>query len=141
MGNLRSTAFCSHEPRSERQRGYALISALVLAILYFALIELLLLDSARELAEARRFRARIVAETLAENGAELAALQIVTNDVFEGSAQDWQGTMTGRMRKTGEGFDIEAEGATTGVTVSRARVFVRGRVVGNDVRINWTIHR
>lgn len=137
---MRSTRSCSRARRS-RQHGYALISALVLAILYFAMVELLLLDSARELAEARRFRARIIAETLAENGAELAALHIVTTDKANNTAEDWQGTMTGRMAKNPGGqFDIEAEGRTTGLTESRAKVLVRGRVVGRSVRIQYTLH-
>jgi len=137
---LRSTRSCSRARRS-RQRGYALISALVLAILYFAMVELLLLDSARELAEARRFRARIIAETLAENGAELAALQIVAKEKSEMTAEDWQGTIVGRMAKNPAGeFDIVAEGQTSGITVSRAKVLVRGRVVGASVRIQYTVH-
>lgn len=135
---LRSIRSSSRARRNER--GYALISALVLAILYFALIELLLIDSARELAEARRFRARITAETLAENGVELAALQLVTSDKAEASAEDWQGTFGGRMSRTGPQFDIVAEGQTTGLTVSRAKVIVRGRVVGSQVRIQYTMH-
>ena len=120
----------------------------MLAILYFAMVELLLLDSARELAEARRFRARIMAETLAENGVELAALYLVANDKSEGTAEDWQGTLLGRMAKkpgdqdspAGREFDIEAEGRTTGLTESRAKVLVRGRVVGTTVKIQYTIH-
>src|SRR6266545_5727430 len=62
----------------QRQRGFVLISALVLSVLYFALMELLLIDSSRALNEAQRFRARVVAGALAESGAELAALQMVT---------------------------------------------------------------
>ena len=104
------------------------------------MVELLLIDSARELEEARRFRARIVAETLAENGAELAALNIVTAEKTEATAEDWQGAILGRMAKTPGGFDIEAEGRTSGVTESKVRVLVRGRVVGNDVRIQYTVH-
>lgn len=105
------------------------------------MVELLLLDSARGLEEARRFRARIIAETLAENGAELAALQIVTNDNAQATAEDWQGTIAGRMTKNPGGqFDIEAEGRTAGLTESRAKVLVRGRVVGNSVRIQYTVH-
>jgi hypothetical protein len=105
------------------------------------MVELLLIDSARELSEARRFRARIMAETLAENGAELAALQLVTMEKSEGTADDWQGTMSARMAKNAGGqFDIEAEGRTTGLTESRAKVLVRGRVVGRSVRIQYTVH-
>ena len=59
------------------KRGVRAALALIIAVLYFRLIELMLFDAARQLAEARRFRARIVALTLAENGAELAAANIV----------------------------------------------------------------
>ena len=119
----------------------ALILALVLAVLYFGLIELLLIDSARELEEARRFRARVVAETLAESGAELAALQITSRTSADVTAENWQGTMKGKMHKNAGGnFDIEAAGSSGGITESHAKVFVRGRVIGNSVRIQYTIH-
>lgn len=115
----------------------------MLAVLYFGLIELLLLDSARELAEARRFRARIIAETLAENGAELAALQLVTTEKSEGTAEDWQGTLSGRMTKNTDGeFVIEGEGKSGGITESKAKVNLKGRVIPKttEVRINWSTH-
>jgi len=117
------------------------VLALVLAVLYFGLIELLMIDSARELSEARRFRARIVAETLAENGAELAARQIVTETSTNVTAQDWQGSIEGHMMKKGGGqFEITAAGKTSGLTESVARVRVYGQVYGATVRIQYTIH-
>jgi predicted aspartyl protease len=129
--------------RTNRERGYALVAAMVLAVLYFALIELLLLDSSRELAEARRFRSQIVALTLAENGAELAAVDLASpaRTMHEGRLEDSQGKMEGRMAKTADGhFDIEAKGEATGVTPVRATVRVRGRLVGSVVRIQYTQH-
>ena len=142
MDAWRSTRSCSRGRRSRRERGYALISALVLAILYFGLIELLLLDASRELSEARRFRARIVAETLAESAAELAAKDIVNQKSANGTAEDWQGAMRGEMTKNESSgqFDIVGYGTSGGIDVARARVFVRGRVVKGDVRINYTQH-
>jgi hypothetical protein len=117
--------------------------AIVLAVLYFALIELMLLDSQRELAEARRFRARIVAETLAENAAELAAMQIVTRPFtpqFSVTMED--GTISGNMTKstTTNDFEIRGEATASGVTQSTAKVILRGRVVGTDVRIQYSQH-
>jgi hypothetical protein len=138
---LRSTQSCSRARRSN-ERGIALVLALVLAVLYFGLIELLLVDSARELSEARRFRARIVAETLAENAAELAAKQIVSELSADVRADNWQGSMAGTLRKNAGGnFDLTGDGRTTGLTESSAHVTVRGRVVGSSVRIQYTIHR
>lgn len=137
---MRSTRSSSRARRNS-ERGYALISALVLAILYFAMVELLLIDSARELEAARRFRARIVAETLAENGVELAAVRLVLNERAEGTVEDWQGKVTARMAKQPGGqFDIVSEAHATGVTESKAKVLVRGRVLGGDVKIQYTVH-
>ena len=116
--------------------------AIVLAVLYFELVELVLLDSQRELGEARRFRARIVAETLAENAAELAALQIVAREStpqFSVNTED--GAISGRMTKTAGGFEIHGEGTTSGITQSTARVILRGNVVGTDVRIEFSSHQ
>ena len=79
------------------ERGYVLISAITLAILYFALMELMLIDSSRAVREAQRFRARIVATTLAESAAELAAAQLVTQPKAQVNATDDQGTMTATM--------------------------------------------
>ena len=131
----------SSRARRSSERGFAIVLAIVLAVLYFGLIELLMIDSSRELAEARRFRARLVAETLAESAAELAAKEIVTKTAANVTAEDWQGTMRGRMLKNfGGTFDIDAEGVTTGLTISKSRVIVRGRIVGTDVRIQYTQH-
>jgi Tfp pilus assembly protein PilV len=128
--------------RTSSQRGFALIAAIALAILYFALIELLLLDSARELSEARRFRARIVASTLAENGAELAAAQMIARPFSEASADDWQGTISGRMMKSeGNQFQITAIGKTKGLVKAEANVQIFGRIIdGDEIRIQYTIH-
>ena len=55
--------FFLQHPASEK--GYVLISAIALAILYFGLMELMLIDSSRALVEAQRLRSRIVASALA----------------------------------------------------------------------------
>lgn len=116
--------------------------ALVLAVLYFGLIELLLLDSARELSEARRFRARVTAETLAENAAELAALQLVARTATpQFTIETEQGTISGRMTRSANDFVIHGEGVTGGITQSTARVELRGRVVDKDVRIQYSYHQ
>ncbi len=116
--------------------------AIVLAVLYFGLVELILLDSQRELAEARRFRARIVAETLAENAAELAALQLVDRIATPHfSVPTEQGTLIGNMTKPGnEEFILYGEGVTSGITESRARVTVHGRIQQTTVPKKIWIH-
>jgi hypothetical protein len=125
-----------------RQRGFVLIGALVLSVLYFALMELLLIDSSRALNEAQRFRARIVAVTLAESGAELAALQMVTGGGAPVlPASDFQGTMNGRLRRTGPNFEIDGEGTTVGVITQTSIVQLQGRIDPNGaVMIDYTAH-
>jgi hypothetical protein len=86
-------------------------------------------------------RARIVAETLAENGAELAALQLVTRtSTPEFSVETEQGTISGVMKKTSAGFEINGVGRTSGVTQSSASVVLRGHVTGTTVWINYSLH-
>ena len=140
---MRSIRSCSRARRSS-ERGIALVSAIVLAVLYFGLMELLLLDSARELSMARRFRAKVVSTTLAENGAELAALQLVSpaRTMNEVRAEDNVGVITGRLLKAASGqFEIVGTGTTKGVAVSKSKVSVYGRVIGNhEVRIQYTMH-
>jgi hypothetical protein len=133
--------------RTNSQRGYALIAAIVLAVLFFAMIELLMLDASRELAEARRFRAKIVALTLAENGAELAAAGMLHRDNANVSAEDWQGSITGEMHRTvappGSSeipFTIVGTAETKGLVKTKANVYVQGRILGNELRIQYTMH-
>lgn len=139
---MQSTRSCSRA-RTNSERGFALMAATAVAVLYFGLMTLLLLDSSRELAEARRFKAKVVAATLAENGAELAALQIAdpARASYDATAEDWQGSISGRMSKDAGGqFEIEAEGKSAGLGPVTAHVRVLGRIVGNDVRIQYTMH-
>src|SRR6266566_4686861 len=75
--SLRSIRFFSRG-RTTEQRGYVLISAIALAILYFGLMELMLIDSSRALREAQRFRARVTSAALAESAAELSAAQMIS---------------------------------------------------------------
>jgi hypothetical protein len=124
-----------------RQRGFVLVGALVLSVLYFALMELLLIDSSRALHEAQRFRARIVAVTLAESGAELAANQMITRGSAVVNDSDFQGTMIGRLRRTGNNFEIDGEGTTIGVITQTSSVLVQGRIdPSGTVMIDYTAH-
>jgi hypothetical protein len=125
------------------EKGFALIAVLTLALLYFGLMELLLVDSSRELAEARNYRARVVAGILAENAAELAAMHIVAGAARPPVNESTnQGEMTGRIaRGSGGGFEITAQGVTSGVIRQTATVFVQGRVTGSGtVTIDYTMH-
>ncbi len=123
------------------QRGFVLVAALVLAILYFALMELLLIDSSRALAEAQRFRARIVSTALAENAAELAAEQIVSRSSAKVTASNFQGTMDGTLTRSGPKFELEGQGTATGVIRQESSVIVQGRIAPDGtLSIDYTIH-
>jgi Tfp pilus assembly protein PilX len=124
-----------------RERGFALISALILSVLYFGLMELMLIDAQRALAEAQRFRARVVASTLAESAAELAAEQIVTQTPSAITETTAQGTLQGTGRKIDNDFTLTGVGVSTGVATSTAMVTVQGRVTGTQISIDSTEHR
>jgi hypothetical protein len=126
--------------RSAGQRGYVLISAIALAILYFGLMQLMLIDSSHALHEAQRFRARIVASTLAENAAELAAANMINNPAATTTAQDDQGKMIGGITVNGSDFEIVGQGDATGTVPQSATVRVQGRIVGNHIAIDYTFH-
>lgn len=122
------------------ERGYVLITAIALAVLYFALMELMLVDSSRALREAQHFRSRIVATTLAESAAELAAANIVNQSSANVSAQDDQGTMTATLERSGQQFTIKANSETTGVQPQKASVRVQGIINGTHLVIDYTFH-
>jgi hypothetical protein len=136
---LRSTKSSSRARTHER--GYALVAAITIAILYFALMELMLIDSSRALREAQRFRSKVVAATLAESAAELSAASMVTRNAGDTiNADDEQGSMKATCRVNGPAFVINAEATTSGVQPLTASVRVQGRIIGQRVMIDYTFH-
>jgi len=130
----------SFRARTADQRGYVLISAIALAILYFGLMELMLIDSSRALREAQRFRSRVVAATLAESAAELAAAQMINRPSATATATDHQGRMTGSLSTNSSQFELRGEGVTSGVAPVTATVRVQGRIEGTRVIVDYTFH-
>jgi len=129
------------------ERGFALILALFLGILYFGFIELLMFDASREMSEARRFRARIVALTLAENGAELAATQMITQDTAPPPETDWQGTTSGELTKgpcpdplQWCSFDLKSTARSAGREGTDATLWLEGRMKGTQIQIQFSRH-
>jgi hypothetical protein len=124
-----------------RESGYVLVAAITIAILYFALMELMLIDSSRALREAQRFRSKVVAATLAESAAELSAASMVTRNAGDSiNADDEQGSMKSTCKVNGPAFDIDAEATTSGVSPVTSSVRVQGRIVGKRVMIDYTFH-
>jgi hypothetical protein len=123
-----------------RERGYALISAIALAILYFAVMQLIMIDSTRALHEAQRFRSKVIAAALAENGAELAASQMLLNATHNADATDADGKMKGTLQRSGNDFTINAEGTSYGVQSRTATVRLQGRTAGAKIMVDYAFH-
>jgi hypothetical protein len=123
-----------------RERGYALISAIVLAVLYFAVMQLLMIDSTRALKEAQRFRSKVISSTLAESAAELAAAQIINTVSRTVKADDGDGQMRGLLRHSSGSFEITGEGTSAGADPRKATVRVQGRIEGTKILVDYTSH-
>lgn len=112
-------------------------------MLYFGLIELLLIDSARELKSARQFRSRIIAQTLAENGAEGAAWKLLDPSVppvpFEDETE--HGSMSGKRIRLANAFTLTGEGESAGLEKIRARVLLKGYIDhNNEIHVDVSVH-
>lgn len=139
MAFLRSIRSSSRDRTSER--GFVLAAAIFLAVLYFMLIELLLIDGSRALKEAQRFRSRIVALTLAESAAELAAAQMVNTTNAHVDVDSTDGTLSGQYLRSGDSFQLTGDATTKGVAIQKAHVMIQGRIVnGTQVVIDYTNH-
>ncbi|MEA2325635.1 MAG: hypothetical protein QOE68_594 [Thermoanaerobaculia bacterium] len=125
----------------DSQRGYVLISAIALAVLYFALMELMMIDSSRALREAQRFRSRIISSTLAESAAELAAAKMVSTGMSNtAKATDEQGSMDGTLKLANAQFELVGDAKSAGVMPMKSSVRVQGRIEGTRVIIDYTFH-
>ena len=137
MPSIRS----SNRARTESQRGFVLVIALVLAILYFMLMGLVMIDSSRAQGEAQRFRARMMAAVLAENAAELACAQMISQKGGMATKEDNQGRMVGTYRRlTDVKFEVNGEGETRGVVRQQATVLLEGHIDGTTIHIDYSRH-
>jgi hypothetical protein len=125
--------------RARNERGIALVSVLIIALLFLVFLELLLAESSEAYRSAERFRARTVARIMADNGAELAAAGMVAIAGQEVKGDTDEGTMSGTYRRsmteTGDRFEIVARGASAGVAPAEARIRVEGYIDGGSVFI------
>jgi hypothetical protein len=117
-----------------------LAAALLIAVLYFALMELLLLDSTRAFQDAQRFRSHVIAATLAEDGAELAAAGMVTKSGANVDRDDLQGTVSGNYVRSGSNFELTGKASTKGVPPASAHVRLQGSITGTTVSIDYSTH-
>lgn len=123
------------------QRGFVLVSVLLLALLYFGLMELMLADAASKLREAHRFRSRIVANILAENAVELAAARMLDHGSSEAEGKTPEGTMSGiYQRLENDHYVLQGEGRTSGIISTTRRVEIHGRIIEKSIRIDASRH-
>ena len=123
------------------ERGYVLISVLILAVLYLGLMELMLRESSDAFRSATRFRSRIVSQSLAEDGVELAARRIVERDSAKVKYDTADGKVDATMKRTGEeSFEIASSATSAGVSSSSAMVKVIGHISGKQIYVDRTIH-
>jgi Tfp pilus assembly protein PilX len=134
----------SSRAHTSSQRGFALVTALVIAALYLGLIELLLIDGTRAFHEAQRLRSRVIAATLAEDAVELAAERMVDKAGAKAGRTDAQGQIEGTYVRTAEQFELTGQATTAGVAPERATVRLQGRIVDDGathkITIDYAIH-
>lgn len=128
--------------RGRTERGFALITALLLAILFLGIIELALADATASQREARRFRERISSQILADNAIELAAAGMLTKQSNSSIERETEaGRMKGSFKILPSGrFELAGEGVSAGLEV-RATVVLEGRVIGNRIVIQQSTTR
>lgn len=136
-----SSRLCFPVRTEPAQRGFVLLSVLLIAVLYFGLIELILSDGAQRLREAQRFRAVITANILAENAAELATAGMIGLSEKEAAAENESGSMSGSYRRIGKNsFVVEAVGSSVGTNNAKRTVTIEGEIHASSVRIHRTRH-
>ena len=103
-------------------------------------MQLVMIDSNRVLREAQRFRSNVIASALAENGAELAASQMITTYVRNVNATDGDGTMKASLNRTQTDFTITAQGTSSGVEPRTATVRLQGRTLDTKITVDYAFH-
>ncbi len=125
-------------PRVSRasERGLILVSVLVIAVLYFALMQLILLESSEKMRGALRFRARVVADLVAEDAVELAAERMVRSPARSIRQELKGGSAEGDFRLySGRRFRLSGSGNASGPVSSRTTIELRGRISGTRIMI------
>jgi hypothetical protein len=130
--------------RTEAERGWVLLSVLVISALYFGLIALVLWESTMRYRAAQRFRARVVAQALAESAAEVAAGRLAAGSSGNLEENIDGGLMVAEAAAVGTSsdgpFHITAAGRAAGLVAAEASVEVWGRVQGGRLVIDRTSH-
>jgi hypothetical protein len=126
--------------RHAGERGIILIAVIIVAILYFAMIELMLMESTEASRQADRFRSRVMAHVMAENGIELAAENMVNVGATQHTYTDSQGTIRGEYKRTGDSFELTGSAVTAGVAPTKADAKLQGIVNASRITVTFSMH-
>lgn len=111
-----------------RERGFALITALVVAALYFGLIQLVLMESILAYRQARGVSRRTALHILAEDGVELVTRDFCSSSGATATLETEEGKVEARSRLLGnDRFIIESVAVSGSGT---AKVKLEGRFNG-----------
>ncbi|MGA7616036.1 MAG: hypothetical protein WBX15_12740 [Thermoanaerobaculia bacterium] len=112
------------------------MSVLVLAVLYFALMGLVLMESTAKSREAAGFHSRIASEIFAENAAELAARQMVSGSSRHIDVTTSDGVLKADFQRSPSGqFTLRATATSSGVAPTSSHLVLRGRISGSSVAV------
>jgi hypothetical protein len=122
--------------RARGERGFALVAALLIALLFLGLIELTLRDTSEGVRGAHRQRARLASEILADNAVELAAAGMLFAASKDEERTAEAGSMRGSYRRLpGDRFELTGEGVSGGVDSVTTHVVLSGRIAAEGVVI------
>lgn len=136
----------SFRARRKEERGFAIISAIVLAFLFFSLIALVLIESTATAQQASRFRSRVAADALAESAAEIAVYQMLAENGRDFETEIEEGFISASWQRTAsqvpdiEDFELVAKAKTKGVPPVERTVELYGKIQGSQVTIVRTVH-
>jgi len=109
-------------------KGFAMISALVIAVLYFALMQLVFVESILAFRQARSIAARSALHILAEDGVELVMRDFCTSGGSSVTLVSGTATVVAKSRMIGsQRFEIESKATSP---AGSASVNLQGRLSG-----------
>lgn len=133
--------------RADRERGFALIGALMVAILFFLLVSVLMTDLMRVTRSSATGRSRLVAESLAESGAELAARHMMLGLQSNFSQELPEGSFTAKWQRYPTNlpdiwrFEITVQARSRIVPPHESTLLVEGVYQAGELDIRKTRHQ
>ncbi len=126
----------SRGKQREGQRGFVLLTVLILALLFFALMGIVLTESIDAYRGAQRLRSRATAQALAETGAELVARDMITKLATSVNVDLQDGHVRAEYKRLpNDLFEIESTGRTTGSFRASSTLKLTGQISGTEIKV------